>query len=144
MQETRIKRLLSAPKENAIAGEMLGQNFKGYCIRIPIEPELGITAPCKLWCTLVALLTSCNRQRNIQHNENKILCKKERDLLVWTMVYRQKKETYFKLDKADGVPFLSQYFHLLKTWLSAYEEVKDKADDISNQEVNENYEKLQF
>lgn len=37
----------------------LGQNFKGYCIRIPTEPELGMTAPCKLWCTLVALFTSC-------------------------------------------------------------------------------------
>lgn len=35
------------------------QNFKGYCILMPIEPELGITAPWKLWCTAVALFTSC-------------------------------------------------------------------------------------
>lgn len=33
--------------------------FKGYCIRMPTEPELGITAPCKLWCTLVAAFMSC-------------------------------------------------------------------------------------
>lgn len=26
---------------------------------MPTEPELGITAPCKLWCTLEALFTSC-------------------------------------------------------------------------------------
>jgi len=26
---------------------------------MPIEPELGMTAPCKLWWTFVALLTSC-------------------------------------------------------------------------------------
>lgn len=32
---------------------------KGYCMRMPTEPELGITAPCKLWCTLDALFTSC-------------------------------------------------------------------------------------
>lgn len=31
----------------------------GYCILMPTEPELGITAPCKLWCTFVALFISC-------------------------------------------------------------------------------------
>ena len=38
---------------------MQKKNLKGYCIRMPIDPELGITAPCKLWCTLVALFKSC-------------------------------------------------------------------------------------
>lgn len=41
---------------------MQKKNLKGYCIRMPIDPELGITAPCKLWCTLVALFKSCKEQ----------------------------------------------------------------------------------
>jgi len=33
---------------------------------MPTEPELGITAPCRLWCTLVALFTSCNRSWKVK------------------------------------------------------------------------------
>lgn len=53
-------------------------NKKGYCIRMPIEPELGITAPCRLWCTFVALFTSCKRieyqtEENLNENTRQVL-----------------------------------------------------------------------
>lgn len=44
---------------------MRNKMLEGYCIRMPTEPELGITAPCKLWCTLLALFTSC--MSNVEH-----------------------------------------------------------------------------
>lgn len=36
---------------------------------MPTEPELGITAPCRVWCTLAALFTSCNSLLKYQTEE---------------------------------------------------------------------------
>lgn len=56
---------------------------KGYWIRMPTEPELGITAPCKLWCTWVALFISCTKKKNKTQIETKETKKHQNKRKSW-------------------------------------------------------------
>lgn len=83
-----------------------------------MEPELGITAPCKLWCTLVALLISCEMQMELQlvpPGRTQSSVAHTRIISVMTSVQLTRHKSYFKFNEANSVPILSYYFHLLKT-----------------------------